>query len=500
MVTRWLFADQLGSHFLDPDVDHIVLIENTSVLRRRRFHRAKAHLVLSAMRHFAQDSPVPVTYVVAEDYRQAWDQVPTHLKQLVQVIEPTSYAARRLVRTFTPDTQPLEILPSRGFVTSESDFATWVQGRGSKRLLLEDFYRNVRRRTGVLMDTGEPVGGQWNFDADNRLSPPRGRDTLGVPEPWWPTEDSIDDEVRAHLDRLAADGIEFVGRDDQRRFAVTADEVEQAMNHFIKHRLATFGPFEDAVMSGDWTMSHSLLSVPLNLGLIDPTDLTHRVEQAHLRGDVPLASAEGFIRQIIGWRDWVWHLHWHFGAEYVQTSNHLEAHNPVPSWFQDLDADAVQAACIKQALTDVRDHGWTHHIPRLMILGNWALQRGWNPAEVTDWFHRSFVDGYEWVMSANVVGMALHADGGRTTTKPYAAGGAYIKRMTNFCGGCPYRPEVRLGPQACPFTAGYWAFLDTQAERLRGNHRMAQPLKGLERLAGREDVVEQEAHRGHGPP
>ena len=251
--------------------------------------------------------------------------------------------------------------------------------------------------------------------------------------------------------------------------------------------------------SDDRFMAHSLLSAPMNLGLLDPLESAYAAEDAYRSGHAPLASVEGYIRQLIGWRDYIWHVYWHFGRDY-RRRNALKAHARLPKWFADLDADAVDAHCLKDTLAQVRDHGWVHHIPRLMVLSNYALQRGWNPAAVTDWFHRCFVDGYDWVMVANVVGMSQHADGGLMATKPYAAGGAYINRMSDYCGQCRYRPTERVGDRACPFTGGYWWFLDRNAKDLADNRRMNQPLAGLRRLSDLDDVVEQQRRLGGRAP
>jgi deoxyribodipyrimidine photolyase-related protein len=321
-----------------------------------------------------------------------------------------------------------------------------------------------------------------------------------VPEPWWPVEDEIDERVRADLDQWERDGdIAFLGRDAPRRFAATRAEALRVLDRFVTERLPSFGRYEDAMLADDAWMAHSLLSAPLNLGLLDPIEVVHRIEQAYRDGDVPIAAAEGAVRQIIGWRDYVWHLYWHLGPDYP-ARNALRARRSIPDWFAELDADAVQARCLSGVLADVRDHGWVHHIPRLMVLGNWALQRGWRPAEVTDWFHRAFVDGYEWVMVANVIGMSQFADAGRITTKPYAAGGAYINRMSDYCGPCRYRPAVRVGGDACPFTAGYWSFLHRHRADFDGNHRMSQQVRGLDRLADLEPLLEQERRRGSRAP
>lgn len=469
--------------------EHVVLVESHAVWRRRAYHRGKALLVLSAMRHRAAELGDDCTYLVSESYADAVREL-----GVMHVSDPTSRGARRLVRELG-----MQIEPSRGFVTDESTFREWVESRGSRRLLQEDFYRFVRTRQDILMDGRKPVGGQWNFDADNRLPPPRKQPSLGLPPAWMPVEDEIDTQVREEIARLEISGVKFIGHDGPREFAATRSEALAVLDDFIEHRLPLFGPYEDAVMAQDRTMAHSRLSVPLNLGLLHPLELVSAAVAAYDRGHAPLESVEGFVRQVIGWREYVWHLYWHLGDDYAR-SNALDAHAPLPTWFAELHGDEVNARCLSHVLNEVRDHGWNHHIERLMILGNWALQRGYDPLATADWFRRVYLDGYEWVMAANVIGMALYADGGVITTKPYASGGAYIKRMTDFCPGCAYRPDVRIGETACPFTAGYWALLDRIEPHLEGNHRMAVPLRGLERLADRDAVVDQEAHRGATPP
>jgi deoxyribodipyrimidine photolyase-related protein len=283
------------------------------------------------------------------------------------VIQPTSRSAVGFVRTLAAERE-VELLPARGYVTTREDFTTWAESRGRRRLLMEDFYRDARRRHGVLMEGDEPVGGRWNLDAENREPPPRGHETLGVAEPRWPEEDDIDGEVRDDLDRCERNGdVRFVGRDGPRLFAATRTEAVAALDPFVQHRLSAFGPEEDAVMKADAWMAHSLLSAPMNLGWLDQVEVIEPAEEAYRRGDVPLQSAEGFIRQVMGWRDYVWHLYWHLGEDY-RHANRLGARRHLPGWWQDLDGDATDAACIAHTLSDLRDHGWIHHIPRLMIL------------------------------------------------------------------------------------------------------------------------------------
>jgi deoxyribodipyrimidine photolyase-related protein len=278
-------------------------------------------------------------------------------------------------------------------------------------------------------------------------------------------------------------------------FAATRQEALAVLDDFVTNRLAAFGPAEDATLTDDWRMAHSQLSVPMNLGLLDPREVVQRALDAYAAGAAGLQSVEGFVRQIVGWRDWMWHLYWRFGESYTTRHNALHATERVADAFWELDPDAIEANCLKHTVAGVRDRGWAHHIQRLMILGNWALQRGWDPAETAEWFTGAFVDGTPWVMPTNVVGMSLHADGGMVATKPYAAGGAYINRMTDHCGGCRFDPKKRLGEDACPFTAGYWAFLARAEPALVGNQRMAQPLAGMRRLADLDEVVEQERTR-----
>ena len=487
---RWLFADQLGPQYLDRSDQPVLLVESRAVFGRRRFHRAKAHLLLSALRHRARELGDQVIYLQVDTYDEALEQVTDEL----DCLQPSSYAADRYVRS-----RGITVLPDdRGFATTREEFSAWASGR--KRLLLEDFYRWQRLRHDLLMEGKDPVGGQWNYDHDNREPPPKAA-TLGLDEPWWPGEDDIDAQVREDLDRWERDGLaSFAGEDGPRWAAASRWEALASLEHFVGRRLAQFGPTEDAMLAQDPWMAHSALSPAINLGLLHPLECVHAAEQAYRVGLAPLASVEGYVRQVIGWREYIWSIYWHVPVDY-RTRNAMHATHDLPEWFRELDAGGeVTANCLRSVLRDLRERGWVHHIPRLMVLSNYAMQRGWDPAQVTAWFHESFVDGYDWVMLPNVVGMSQHADGGLMATKPYASGGAYINRMSDYCKGCAYDPKVRLGERACPFTAGYWAFIDRNAELLRGNRRMLQPIAGLGRLTDREAVLAQDRDRGDGPP
>lgn len=471
-----LFADQLGPHF-DLGGEKLLPIVK-SQFKKRRYHRQKAHLILYALRARAKDSGVQA--IELDSYRD----LASLDSRVSKAVNPTSYPMRKLV-----DSLGIEVLPSRGFCSSDAD---WLEYSGSaKRLRLEDFYRKQRQRLNLLMDGGEPAGGRWNFDEENRLPPPK--QGLAVAGPWEPREDELDLAVRAELDELEKSGIKFIGRDGPRRFAASRSEASSALEHFVENRLDLFGPYEDAVDSRNWAMSHSLLSVPMNLGLLDPLEVARAAEDAYRQGRARLESVEAFIRQIIGWRDYVWHLYWHFGEGYIN-KNELAANNPVPKFMTELDSSGLRAKCISETISDVADYGWTHHIPRLMILGNHSLQRSYNPREVNDWFIDAFVDGTPWVMPANTIGMSLYADGGMMSTKPYVAGGSYLSKMTNYCGDCPLNPKIRVGEDACPFTAGYWHFLDSN-QQLRSNHRMRNGFAGLKRLSDLEEIRTQESNR-----
>ena len=484
----WLFADQLGPHVWDTDEfrdREIVLVESSRALGRKPFHRQKLHLTLSGIRHLANELGDRVTLLRTATYREALEKI----GRPVVVHQPTSFPASDMVQRFRKEGLVTEVRPTPTFALSKPDFDEWADGRSSFRM--EDFYRAQRERFDVLMDGDEPAGGRWNFDHDNREAPPKGADTLDVTGPWQPTEDEIDEQVRRDLDDA---GHPTVGEDGPRRFAVTHAEATTALRHFVRHRLGTFGPYEDAILENDWAMAHSLLSVPLNTGVLHPLEAVHAAEDAYRSGDQPIASVEGFVRQILGWREYVWQLYWYFGRGYTKR-NHLRARTPLPDWFRSLDADAVTARCLSGALEGVRDRGWVHHIPRLMVLGNHALQRGYRPAELNEWFATAFVDGYAWVMPPNVIGMSQHADGGRMATKPYSSGGAYIDRMSDHCSGCAFDPKVRVGEKACPFTAGYWQWVHRHQELLSSNNRTARAVATMNKLKDLDAVLEQESAR-----
>ncbi len=474
-----ILGDQLfADHPAIDGASRVVFVESLGRLGRRPLHRRRAHLVLSAMRHRA--AALREAGHVVEERREA-GSIPEVIRALVEGGEevrcaaPNDPSARSSLAA-----AGARLLPSPQFLVSEATFRGWADGR--KLLRMEDFYRVQRREFGVLLeDDGEPVGGRWNFDAENRRPP---KDGLSAPAPWAPEEDEIDAQVRADLDRLVAAGsVELWGDDGPRAFAVTPAEAQEVLRDFVEHRLADFGPFQDAMVGGERVLFHSLLSVPLNLGLLPPLDAIRAAEAAYRDGRVPLQSAEGFIRQILGWREYVHGMaHLRRDAAWSE-QNALAAERPLPAAFW---GQASGWACLDRTIEGVRETGYAHHIERLMVLGNVLLLAGVQPWAAVRWFQTAFVDGAEWVMAPNAAGMALFADGGGMTTKPYAAGGNYMHRMSDHCRGCRFDHRKRTGPDACPLTALYWDFLDRHRDRLAGNHRVAMPLRSLAKIAPEE--------------
>ncbi len=476
--TVWVFGDQLDRTRgalagRMPGECRVLLVESDTLITSRRWHRQRLHLVLSAMMHFAAELRVEGFEV---DYRRArtlGQGLKDHLREFdtprIIAMEPTSWDAR-----FTLERIGVELVRNDLFLCHYDEFAGWAVGR--KRLTMEDFYRWQRQRLGVLIDDGaggpEPVGGQWNFDHDNREPPPRdGR--------AWPTIErfELDDIDRDVLERLPMDTF---GADPDGTWPVTRTQALVRLREFVDNALTLFGPHEDAMLAAEWKLAHSVLSSSMNIGLLHPSEIVQAAESAYRSGSAPLNSVEGFIRQVIGWREYVWGVYWLWMPDY-RASNALGATRPVPPAFT--GHAATEMACVASVIGHVHDHGYAHHIERLMVLGNLALTAGVDPAAMTSWMRESFVDGAEWVMLPNVVGMALFADGGMMATKPYASGGAYINKMSDSCRTCRFDPKLRVGPNACPYTTLYWDFLARNADALASNHRMARPLAAMRRLS-----------------
>ncbi|RKN37836.1 cryptochrome/photolyase family protein [Micromonospora endolithica] len=479
---RWLLADQLGPHFLDDLDQPVLLVEARELFRRRILHRQKAHLILSALRHRAAELGDRALLLRTGTFREALDRVGGP----VELVHPHSRSALAFARTV----EGLTILPPRGFLTDRADFAAWADQVRRGPLRMTDFYRWAQRHHRVLVDP--PAGG----------GPPRRRspaDTLDVPAPPEIVEDDIDAEVRRDLDRWAAEGVRFAGRDGPRRYPATHAEADARLRHFVRHRLAEYGRYADAMSAEDPTLAHSVLSSSFNLGLLHPEPAIRAAERAWRDGSVTRSAAEPFIRQLLGWREFLWQLYWYFQPRF-RGVGWLAATEPLPEWFDQLDADAVEARCLADVLTGVRDRAWAHHAQRLLVLGNYALQRGWRPTELVDWFERCFVDGTGWVMNATVIGMSQYADLARVDTRAYAVDGRHIDEISDYCTGCRYDPTRVLGDLACPYTGGFEAFLHRNGERLLGDPRLAAELADRDDPERREAVLAQEEKRGSTAP
>lgn len=382
------------------------------------------------------------------------------------------------------------------FLVEPGEFADWARGRRS--LVMEHFYRWQRRRLGILVDAaGVPEGGRWNFDADNRRSFGReGPGLLPAPLAFPP-----DAPTRAVLGEVAQRFPDHPGELSAFDWPVTPGQARQALDDFVRHRLPAFGPFQDAMWQGEPWLYHARLSAAMNLKLLDPRAVVEAALSAWRSGAAPLASVEGFVRQVIGWREYVRGIYWLRMPGYLEM-NALGAEAGLPAFYWTGDTDL---ACLRDALGQLLRHGYNHHIQRLMVTGLFALLLGVRPRQVHEWFLAMHVDAVEWVELPNTLGMGQHADGGLLGSKPYVASGRYLQRMGNHCQGCRYRPERAEGPGACPFTTLYWDFLDRHRQRFAGHPRTALQWRALDRLAPqalaaiRDDAAKLRARYGAGP-
>ena len=446
----------------DPKSDVVVMVESARMTGGRPWHPLRLFFLISSARHFAaglEARGFTVRYIKAATTIDGLKVAEKEYGSLpIVCAEPSSFRQFTALREYG-----VEFVANDFFLTSRELFTQWAESQ--KSFLMENFYRAQRLRLDVLVPGGKPEGGTWNFDKENRLPPPKNY--------TWPAylehkRDEIDTQVASEL-----------GIDPGTTWATTRKGAQAQLKYFIKHHFANFGPYEDAMALDNWALHHSLLSPYLNNGLLHASEVIDAAVAAYETGDIPIASAEGFIRQVIGWREYVNGMYWYLGPEYRE-NNQLKAMQPLPLVFR--DSSKTKMKCVQTIVGDIEERAWVHHIPRLMVLSNLALITGTNPQEFLDWMREVFIDANEWVMVPNVIGMGLHADGGRMMTKPYAAGGAYISRMGSYCKGCAYDPKKRVGDDACPFTTLYWDFLDRNKEAFAKNHRMFQQNNGLKRL------------------
>lgn len=465
----------------DPAEDVVLMCEVADETTYVRHHKQKIAFIFSAMRHFANEmrqAGFVVDYVKLADRSNAGSftgelerAVARHRPERVIVTEPGEWRVMEMMRGWEEAVGcPVEIRPDTRFLASHDDFAAWAEGR--KQLTMEYFYREMRRRTGLLMEGDEPAGGKWNYDAENRKS---AADDLFMPQPKRFRPDAVTTEVIALVEDRFAD---HFGTLDKFGWAVTRKQAEAARDAFLKDALAAFGDYQDAMLAGQPFLYHSLLSPYINVGLLDPLDLCRRVDAAWRAGNVPLNAAEGFIRQIIGWREYVRGVYWLKMPAYGEM-NFFGATRALPDFYW---TAKTEMNCVRHVVEETRDHAYAHHIQRLMVTGTFALLAGVDPRQVHEWYLEVYADAYEWVELPNVIGMSQFADGGILGTKPYAASGAYIDRMSDYCGSCRYDVKKKTGPDACPFNPLYWDFLDRNSRKLSGNQRLAQVYRNWARM------------------
>ena len=465
----------------DPATSIVLMMEVADETTYVRHHKRKIAYILSAMRHHAEalrERGWTVDYVRLDDADNTGSftgeiarAVERHAPDRIIVTEGSEWRVQAMLDAWeTMFGIPVEICPDTRFVCDHATFEAWA--RDKKQLRMEYFYREMRRATGLLMDGKDPAGGQWNFDHDNRK--PAKADLLMPHRRGVPPDAITQDVLTLVADRFADHPGNLAGFD----IAVTAAQAAEAQAVFLREGLPRFGDFQDAMLTGEPLLYHAHLSFYLNSGLLDPLSLCRAVEAEYRAGRAPLNAVEGFIRQIVGWREYVRGLYWWTGPDYV-TRNFLNATRPLPAFYWTGDTDMH---CLSQAIGQTLDLAYAHHIQRLMITGNFALLIGADPQEVHRWYLEVYADAYEWVELPNVLGMSQFADGGLLASKPYASSGAYIDRMSDYCGTCRYDVKQRTGPNACPFNALYWDFLARNEDKLGRNQRMAMVYRNWTRM------------------
>lgn len=474
---RLILADQLSESLaslqeLDKAYDTIMFCEVMEEASYVPHHPKKIAFLFSAMRHFASDleaKGIRVRYVKLhhpENTGNLTGEVQRAVAELkpekIIFTEAGEYRVLEMMKAIQKSIGiTVDILPDTRFLASHAEFAAWAKGK--KQLRMEFFYREMRKKYNILMEMdGKPVGGKWNYDKENRKPPKAG---MTSPPRISHQKSAITNEVLALVKKHFSKNF---GTLEPFHYAVTREQALIELEHFITNLLPFFGAYQDAMVEGEPYLYHSLISSYLNAGLLLPLEICQKAEAAYCTGKAPLNAVEGFIRQILGWREYIRGIYWQFMPEYGER-NTLNATRPLPKFYWGAPTDMF---CIAETVRHTRDHAYSHHIQRLMITGNFALLAGLNVKEVQAWYLAVYSDAYEWVEMPNTLGMALFGDGGVVASKPYAASGKYIHRMSNYCEKCKYDPDEMTGEKACPFNALYWDFLVRHADMFRGNQRI----------------------------
>lgn len=483
---RLILGDQLCDGILslegcDKSSDIILMCEVWDEATYVKHHKKKIAFLFSAMRHFAEHLAAKgynILYTKLDDADNA-GSFKGEIERAIKLYKPdrvivTHPGESRVLKDMKSWQDafglPVEIREDTRFLCTPEEFADWAQGR--KQLRMEFFYREMRKKYNILIKDGEPVGGQWNYDSENRKPP---KDGLTIPPPYT---NKIDETTQDVINLVASRFDNHFGDLEPFHFAVTRPQALEALHHFITHRLKTFGDYQDAMIEGEPWMYHSHLSFYLNCGLLDPLECARAAEQAYYDNKAPLNAAEGFIRQIIGWREYVRGIYWLKMPDYV-TENFFKADRVLPDFYWTAQ---TKMNCLRQCVLETKQNAYAHHIQRLMVLGNFALLAGIDPRYVNEWFLIVYADAYEWVELPNVSGMILFADGGYLASKPYAAGGAYINKMSDYCKNCNYKVTKKNGPEACPFNYLYWDFFIRNEDKLRGNPRLNHSYATIDKM------------------
>ena len=470
------------------DAENIVvlLIESWQRMQKLPYQRKRLVLLLSAMRHYADDlraQRYTVDYVQVDNFMAGWQQhVAHHNPTQVVTMAAAAYNGRNFQQTLQSHLNiPVTILPNTQFLVGQHNPIPNPQP--DKRHVMETFYRQMRQHFDLLMDGNQPARGQWNFDKENRKKLPKG-DEPKRPLSFPP--DTITQQVMAEIAALP----NGVGTVEDFNYAVTRTHALAAVDDFVSNRLPKFGDYEDAMTQRSHVVYHSLLSPYLNIGLLEPLELAYAAEKAYRENQAPINAVEGFVRQIVGWREFMYWQYWRQMPGMLQ-KNAWEAKRPLPPFVWTGDTDM---ACLHHAISRAIETGYNHHIERLMLLSNFFMLAGINPKAVNDWFMSLYIDATDWVMPPNVIGMGLNADGGLTATKPYIASANYINKMGDHCKGCRFNPKQRHGDDACPFNYLYWNFILQHEEKLRANPRTSRNVLGLRHLdANERKNVQQQA-------
>lgn len=472
--------------------DSILMAEVMAEASYVPHHKKKLIFIFSAMRHFAdtlRQRNIQVFYTQLDDPKNTnsiLGEITRHIDRAkaeqVIVTKAGEYRLTNEMKTWSNHLGlPVECREDDRFLASQDDFSHWAEGR--KSLRMEYFYREMRRRYDVLMEHGKPVGGEWNYDSENRAPPKQG---LTLPPPFSVSPDAITTEIMAMVTQRFPNNM---GVADGFSYAVTRTDALAACEQFLDERLPLFGTYQDAMIDDQPWMYHAHIGLYLNIGLLSPREVISKAQERWQNGDAPLNAVEGFIRQILGWREYVRGIYWYRMPEYAQ-KNALMAERPLPDFFWTAD---TKMRCLHISIQNTIDHAYAHHIQRLMVIGNFSLLAGLDPAAVNEWYLAVYADAYEWVELPNVHGMTLYADGGDLASKPYAASGAYINRMSNYCKGCHYSVKSKSGADACPFNLLYWDFLMRNEDKLASNPRMGMPYRNLARMdAARKDQISED--------